>query len=320
MGLLPALFEAATVAAVAGPVLGLQLPAAMVLGALLAAVGPAVVVPKMLALREEGRGTNKYIPELLLASSPLDNIFVLLLFGALLEGARAGYSQVYLKLAELPVSLVLGGLAGVVLGKRLYRGFLRFDPRATKRMLILLCLGILLLALEDALKGRVPFSGLMAIMAVAFVILEKSESFAHELSLKLAKLWIFAEILLFVLMGAQVDLGAVWHAAGAGLVVVAIGLVARSVGVWLALLKTDLNVRERFFCVVAYMPKASVQAALAATPVALGVAGGETILAVAVLAVLVTAPLGAMATDWAGKRWLQAVPPPKQDSAGEATI
>ncbi|MEN6303848.1 MAG: cation:proton antiporter [Armatimonadia bacterium] len=320
MGLLPALFEAATVAAVAGPVLGLRPAAAMALGALLAAVGPAVVVPKMLALREEGRGTNKYIPELLLASSPLDNIFVLLLFGALLEGARAGYSQVCLKLAELPVSLVLGGLAGVVLGKRLYRGFLRFDPRATKRMLILLCLGILLLALEDALKGRVPFSGLMAIMAVAFVILEKSEPFAHELSLKLAKLWIFAEILLFVLMGAQVDLGAVWHAAGAGLVVVVVGLVARSMGVWLALLKTDLNVRERFFCVVAYMPKASVQAALAATPLALGVAGGETILAVAVLAVLVTAPLGAMATDWAGKRWLQAVPPPKQDSAGEATI
>lgn len=321
MGVLPALLEGVTVAAVAGPVLGLELRAALVLGALLAAVGPAVVVPKMLALQEQGRGTGKHIPELLLAASPLDNIFVLLLFGALLEGARVGYSQVYVKLAELPVSLILGGAVGVLLGTRLYRGFLRFDPRATKRVLIVLCLGILLLGLEDLLKRYgVPFSGLMAIMAVAFVMLEKSEEFAHELSLKLAKLWIFAEILLFVLMGAQADLGAIWHVAGAGLALVVIGLVARSVGVWLALLRTDLTARERLFCAAAYLPKASVQAALAATPMALGLAGGEIILAVAVLAVLVTAPLGAMATDWAGKRWLDNVTSPKQDSVTEPTI
>lgn len=304
MGFVPALLEAAVVAAVAGPMLGMQPGAALVLGALLSAVGPAVVVPKMLGLQEEKRGTDKCIPALLLAASPLDNIFVLVLFGALVEGAHAGYSRLYSKLAELPVSLVLGGLAGLILGKRLYRGFLRFDPRATKRMLIVLCLGILLLALDDALKGSVPFSGLMAIMAMAFVVLEKSEAFAHELSLKLAKLWVFAEILLFVLMGAQVDLGGVWRVAAAGLGVVAIGLSARSVGVWLALLKSPLSARERLFCVAAYIPKSSIQAALGSVALAAGIAGGEAILSVAVLAVLFSAPVGAIATDWAAKLWL----------------
>lgn len=305
MGLLPALIEGAAVALVAPWLLGIDQPAALILGAVLAAVGPAVVVPQMIRLQEQGRGTDKSIPQLLLAASPLDNVLVLLLFAAVLEGAQTGLPHVYLKLAELPVSVAVGVVVGLLLGKRLYRGFLRFDPRATKRMLIVLCLGILLLALEDLLKQRsVPFSGLMAIMAVGFVILDKSDEFAGELSLKLAKLWIFAEILLFVLMGAQVDLPAVAHVGLRGLALVGIGLVARSGGVWLALLRTRLAVRERLFCVLAFIPKASVQAALAATPLALGVPGGEVILAVAVLAVLVTAPAGALLIASLGPRWL----------------
>lgn len=315
MACLPALCEGAVIALLAPRLLGLAVPQALVLGAVLAAVGPAVVVPAMLKLQHDGRGTDKGIPTLLLAASPLDNVLVLVLFGALLQGAQGSYASLPLKLAELPISLAVGGLVGLVLGKRLYRGFLRFDPRATKRVLIVLCLSILLLGLEDALHGRFPFSGLIAVMALGLMLLEKSEPFAHEMSAKLAKIWIFAEILLFALLGAQVDLHAVGQVLAPGLLLIACGLCGRCLGAWLALLRTRLNLRERLFCVVGFLPKASVQAAIGALPLAAGLAGGSAILSVAVLAILVTAPLGALAIETLGPRWLE--PSPVQPALDE---
>lgn len=303
MALLPATLEAAVVALLAPHVLGLAVPEALLLGVVLAAVGPAVTVPAMIGLQCQGRGTDKRIPTLILAASPLDNVYVLVLFSTLQAGEQAGYASVSLSLAELPIALALGTGVGVLLGACLNRVFQRFDPRATKRTLILLCLGILLLVLEDTLKNRFPFSGLMAVMSLAFVILDRSEKFARELSLKLSKIWVFAEILLFVLLGSQVDPAAL-KGNLVGIVVIGAGLIARSLGVGLALLRTQLNVRERLFCAVAFIPKASVQAAIAATPLALGLPGGETILAVAIMAIVLTAPLGAISIQQLAPRWL----------------
>jgi solute carrier family 9B (sodium/hydrogen exchanger), member 1/2 len=208
------------------------------------------------------------------------------------------------RVLEIPVSVLLGAAVGLAAGAALHWVFLRFNPRATKRVLIALGVSVVLLSVEDGLHGRFPFSGLMAVMALAFIILEQSEGFAHEIAAKLAKIWVLAEILLFVLVGAQVDVAVAWQHALAGAAVIAVGLVARSIGVNLCLAGAALTPRERLFCTVSYIPKATVQAAIGALPLAAGLPGGQVILAVAVLAVILTAPIGAWATAFVGARAL----------------
>jgi solute carrier family 9B (sodium/hydrogen exchanger), member 1/2 len=308
LGLVPSLCEGAVVALAAGPWLGLAPRQALLLGAMLAAVAPAVVVPAMIDLIRQGRGRAHHIPTLLLAACPLDNVFVIVAFGALLDFARGANPQPLRQLLTLPMSLALGVGLGLLLGKRLYRGFVRFNPRATKRVLIAICLALLLVAAEDHLKGLLPFSGLMAVLALAFVILDKSEAFAHEMSQKLAKIWILAEILLFVLIGAQVNPHVLLQTGVMGLAVLGVGLAARSLGVWLSLLGSRLTARERLFCVVAYWPKATVQAVVGALALAAGLPQAATLLALAVLAIVVTAPLGAIGIHWLAPLTLDAQP------------
>lgn len=299
---LPALVEGAGVFLVAPPLLGLSPLDAAVLAAILAAVSPAVVVPLMIRFMDEGRGTGKGIPSMLLAASAGDNVFAIVLFGVF-AGFYGGGGSWLLQLAGIPVSILLGVLLGAAAGLFWFAVFRRF-PLSGRKVLLLVGTAILMTALEDHLAGTVPVAGLLAVMTMGFVLLEKSEAEAHRVSDVLGRFWVFAEILLFVLVGAQVNVHVAWQAGLAGSVVVAAGLVFRSLGVRLALHGSALNREERRFTTVAYLPKATVQAAIGAIPLSLGVPGGDVILAVAVLSILLTAPAGAIATLACGNRYL----------------
>ena len=304
MSCLPAVFEIAGVALAGPPLLGLSVWDALILGAILAAVSPAVVVPLMIDFMDRGRGTRKGIPTLILGASSIDDVFVIVLFTVFLGMRTGGEASLVSALATIPISVVLGIGVGLIPGYFLFRLFHRFDWRPPRRTMVVLGVAILLTRLEEWVEPWVPVASLLGVMAIGFIILEKSEPIAHIISRKLKGIWVFAELLLFVLVGAQVNIHVAWKAGLAGAAVIAIGLLFRGVGTWLSLLGTDLDRRERLFCVVAYVPKATVQAAIGALPLAAGVPSGELILAVAVLSILLTAPLGALGIKVLGERIL----------------
>src|SRR6056297_678115 len=304
MSTVPALFEMAGVMLVAPKLLHMSLLDAAILGSILAAVSPAVVVPLMIDFMDRGRGAKKGIPTLILGASSVDDVFVIVIFTILL-GMHGGEAvNLWLKLTEIPVSITLGILVGIIPGYLLYRLFTKYDWRPPKRTMMVMGVAIFLTWLENAAEGIVPIASLLGVMAIGFIILEKSEPIAHIISQKLKKLWVFAELLLFVLVGAQVNIHVAWKAGLAGIAVILVGLIFRSAGTYLSLLGTPLNFRERLFCIVAYVPKATVQAAIGAVPLAAGVASGELILAVAVLSILITAPVGAFGIKFMGERIL----------------
>ncbi len=305
MSTLPAVAEGVAVMLIAPALLGITTLEAAILGSILAAVSPAVVVPYMIRYIEERRGTQKGIPTMILAASSVDDVFVIVVFSALMGMYAGAAGSVWLKLLEVPVAIGLGIIVGGFTGYALHRVFQRFGPRATKKTMIVIGVALFLVWLEELLKPIAPLSALLGIMTVGFVLLELREPVAHQISQKLAKVWVMAEILLFVLVGAQVNIHVAWEAGAAGLVVIALGLVARSAGTWLSVQGAGFNLKEQMFCIVAYIPKATVQAAIGAIPLAAGVPGGEVILAVAVLSIIVTAPLGAVAIEATGKRWLE---------------
>jgi len=255
MALIPSALEGTAVALVAPRLLGLAPSESLLLGAVVAAVSPAVVVPAMLDFLHSGKTRNRAVPTLLLAASPLDNVLVIVVFGSLLtaaEGAHVSPAQLAL---DLPLSLLTGGVLGWGLAKALYLGFRLLSPRVTKRVLIIICLALVLVSLEDVVRKLLPFSALTTIMVLGYVLLERSESVAHEISAKLDRICVMAEILLFVLVGTQVDVHLAWQAGAAGALTVLPGLTARSLGVWLALLGSAFRPGERLFCVLAYLPK-----------------------------------------------------------------
>jgi len=304
MSTLPSTFEGLAITALAPALFGMTYMEAAILGFIVAAVSPAVVVPSMIKTMEKNRGTDKGIPSMILASSSLDNAYVIVVFSTILGMYNGINISIPMRLMEIPLSIVLGVIAGGGAGLILHRLFKTYAPRATKKTLIVVGAGVLLLALEKMLKGIVPFSGLLGVMAIGLVVLEKSEETAHAISNKLAKIWVAAEILLFVLVGAQVNISVALDAGLAGLAIISIGLVARSIGTYISVQGAGLNRREKLFCVISFLPKATVQAAIGAIPLSMGVRGGEIILAVAVLSIIVTAPLGAMGIDMSRKHLL----------------
>jgi solute carrier family 9B (sodium/hydrogen exchanger), member 1/2 len=310
LSFVPALTEGAAVVFLGPVFLDLTLIEAALLASVLAAVSPAVVVPYMIRLIEERRGTEKGIPTMVLAASSLDDVFVIVVYGVLISLYTGSRVSIAWSAAAIPLSIVVGILTGVATGFFLYRLFERFNPRATKRVLIVLGVSVLFTRLEHLLDGVVPFAGLLAVMAVGFYILKRRESFAHEISAKLGKIWVFAEVLLFSLVGAQVNIDVALDSGLAGAALIAIALVFRSLGVFLSLLGSDLDWKERLFTAVAYMPKATVQAAIGGAPLlAMQAAGmptapGDTILATAVLSIILTAPLGAWAMELLSGRLL----------------
>lgn len=303
----PASFEMAGIVLLAPPLLHISYGEAAILGAVLAAVSPAVIVPKMLKLMEEKRGTGKSIPQMLLAGASVDDVFVIVMFTSFMGLEQSG-SFSPLTLVQIPVSIVTGIAAGLGIGLLLALYFKKVHIRDSLKVVILLSISCILVSQQDAIGAYVPFSGLLAVMSMGVAVQKKREPAAVRLSVKYSKLWTAAEVLLFVLVGATVDLQ---YVAGAGLAAVALifgALIFRMAGVTVCLLKTPLNRKERLFCTVAYMPKATVQAAIGGLPLAAGLACGHLVLTVAVLAILITAPLGAFGIDLLYRRCLQPEP------------
>ncbi len=320
LAFIPATCEGVMITLVAPSLLGLTYFQAAILASVLAAVSPAVVVPLMIRFIKQRKGASKDIPSMVLAAASVDDIFVIVIHGVLVAMYVGQEANIAWQVAGIPLSLVLGAGTGLAIGALLCRLFERFNPRATKRVLTVIAISILLVRVQDVASEHIPFAGLVAAMAIGFFILEKREHMAREISAKLAKIWVFAEILLFSLIGAQVNVSLAWRAGLAGTVLIALALVARAAGVMACLAKSKLTHKERFFVAVAYSPKATVQAAIGAVPLmAMRVAGmdagpGELILAVAVLSIILTAPAGAWAIEAVGARVLCAEPESSSDA------
>jgi NhaP-type Na+/H+ or K+/H+ antiporter len=305
MSCVPAIFEGAVITVLAPHLLGISYLEAAILGSILAAVSPAVVVPLMITFIDKKKGTKKGIPTLLLGASSVDDVFVIVIFSILLGMYAGTHSSILLELLQIPESIILGIAVGALFGYVLYRLFERYRLRATKMTIVVVAVSVLLTWLEEELKTKIAMSALLGVMTIGFIILEKTEIRAHKISQKLSKVWIFAEIILFVLVGAQVNIKVAWGAGLAGAVLIFIALIGRSIGTYISMTGTDFNFKEKLFCVVSYIPKATVQAAIGAVPLEAGVKGGEIILAIAVLSIILTAPLGAIGIMFTGEKWLE---------------
>ena len=265
-----------------------------ILGFVIAAVSPAVVVPSMLKLIENNIGTEKGIPTLILAGASIDDVFAITMFSAFLGLYSGNHINIGIQLLNIPISIILGIILGLITGFLLIRIFNRYHMRDTKKVLLILAFSILLNGLESVLKTKLQIASLLGVMTIGFIIIEKLPDVGEILSRKFNRIWVFAEILLFVLVGAQVNINIAVSAGKIGAIIILIGLFGRSIGVIISLLGTDFNYKERLFCVIAYIPKATVQAAIGAVPLSLGVESGDIILAISVLSILITAPLGAI--------------------------
>lgn len=303
MCFVPACFEIAGMMLVAPALLDISLLDAAVMGTVVAAVSPAIIVPKMLYLMENQIGTRKSIPQMIMAGGSVDDVFVIVLFTAFTTLSLGGEVSAA-SFVQIPVSIVTGLALGIGVGWLLSRYFRRFHMRDSIKVLIMMSLAFLFLGLEGWLKGIVPISGLLAVMAMGATLLKTYPLLAKRISPKYSKLWVAAEILLFVLVGATVDIKFALAAGLAAVGVIFIVLLFRMVGVFVCMIHTDLTLRERLFCMIAYLPKATVQAAIGSLPLAMGLPCGKIVLTVAVLAILITAPLGAFGIDMTYKRLL----------------
>lgn len=309
MAFLPAVFEILAFVLFAPRFLGINMVEAAVMGAVLGAVSPAVVVPRMVQLMDEKYGTKKGIPQMILAGASLDDVFVIVLFTTFVGMAQGNRADM-MAFADIPVSILLGVLLGAAVGFVLAWFFEtnyshEHLVRNSMKVIIVLGTAFLLLAVEDWLDGIVAVSGLLAIMSMAMVLAMRSvPEVIKRLQEKYGKLWIAAEVILFVLVGAAVDIRYTFEAGAGAVLMIFIGLLLRSVGVWLCMIGTKLNVKERLYCVIAYLPKATVQAAIGGVPLSLGLPCGNVVLSVAVLSILITAPLGAIGMDLSYKKLL----------------
>jgi len=303
MCFVPATFELAGMLLLAPRLMGMSLLEAAVMGAVLAAVSPAVVVPRMVKLMEEGYGVKEGIPQLILAGASVDDVYVIVLFSTF-SGMMQGEGASVIRFVNIPVSIILGMIIGLTIGVLLAFYFQKVHIRDTAKVLIILGISFLLAAAEDSLTTPVTFSALIAIMFIGVGLQRKREAVAKRLAVKYGKLWVAAEVFLFVLVGATVNIGYLGRVGVRALLVIAGALLFRMAGVWVCLLGTGLKRGEKAFTMLAYTPKATVQAAIGGIPLALGFACGDTVLTVAVLAIVLTAPLGAFAIDLSYRKLL----------------
>ena len=303
MCFVPATFEIVAVTLLAPLLLDVTTLEATIMGTVLAAVSPAVIVPRMLHLMESGYGKDKSIPQLIMAGASVDDIYVIVLFTAFM-GMYGGNGFEASALINVPIAIILGLLLGVISGLILVQVFKKIHIRDTAKVLILLSTAFLFVSLEAFLKPYLPVSGLLAVMALGATLLKTYEVLAKRLKGKFSKIWVGAEILLFVLVGAAVNIHYLFIAGFSAVLLILLALFIRVIGVNVSLLNTKLTLKERLFCSIAYLPKATVQAAVGAIPLAAGVTAGDTILTVAVLAIMITAPLGAIGIDNTYKTWL----------------
>lgn len=304
MSFVPAVFEIIAIVLLAPLLFGVSRIDAAVMGAVLAAVSPAVVVPSMLHIIEEGYGQERRVPQLVLAGASLDDIFVIVLFSSFLSLALGGEVSAS-HFFQVPVAIITGILLGALAGWGLQKFYRTFHMRDSLKIIMLLSISFLLLELENQLSGTLPLSGLLAIMAMGLAINQFYPPLAVRLSSRYNKLWVAAQILLFVLVGATVDLSYALNAGIPVLLLIGGALVLRMVGVFVSLLPSKLNGKEKLFAMISYTPKATVQAAIGGVPLAMGLGSGQTILTVAVLAILITAPLGSFAIEQSYRKLLK---------------
>lgn len=303
MCFVPATVEIIAIIILAPSLLGVSILDASIIGSVIAAVSPAVVVPRMIKLMEEGYGKDKYIPQIILAGASVDDVFVIVIFTALTTLASTGEISVA-SFLQIPISILLGIALGCLVGMVLVLFFKKFHMRDSVKVLIILSVSFLLLELQSRLENIVSISGLLAIVSMGIFINQKYSVLAKRLSGKYNKMWLGAEIFLFVLVGIAVDFNYALSAGFAVIILVVLAILFRMVGVTLSLAKTNLNKKERLFCALAYTPKATVQAAIGTIPLAMGLPCGKIVLTVAVLSILITAPFGAICIDNSYKRLL----------------
>lgn len=309
MSFVPASFEIVGYLLFAPAILGITRVEAAVMGSVLAAVSPAVVVPRMVQLMETKYGTEKAIPQMIMAGASCDDIFVIVLFTTFLSMAQGGSADIK-AFANIPVSIILGIILGAIVGYLLYLFFetayaKKHYVRNSMKVIIVLGFSFLLIAIEGWLEGKIAVSGLLAVVSMACVLKMKCTAFVSKrLSEKFGKLWLAAEVILFVLVGAAVDIRYTLEAGLAAVAMIFVALIFRSFGVLFCTVKTNLSAKERAFCVIAYLPKATVQAAIGSVPFAAGLPCGKIVLSVAVMAIIITAPLGAFGMDLTYKKFL----------------
>ena len=296
MCFVPACFEILAVVIIAPKILGITILEAAIMGAVIAAVSPAIIVPRMINLIDKKIGVKNSIPQLIMAGASVDDIFVIVLFTAFTGLAKGGELSLG-SFVQIPISIVTGILVGIFVGVILIKLFKKVHLRDSVKVIIILSISFLLIELQNQLENIIPISGLLAIMAMGIVIKAKYEILATRLSNKYNKLWLASEVVLFVLVGATVNIQYVLQAGIPVVVVILFALVIRMIGVYTCLIKTKLSVKERVFCMIAYTPKATVQAAIGSIPLSMGLDCGNLVLTVAVLAILITAPFGAIGID-----------------------
>lgn len=310
LSFLPASFEILAYAIFVPKILGLNLIDGLLMGAVMAAVSPAIVVPRMVKLIDEGYGRNESVPQMILAGASCDDVFVLVLFSSFLSMAK-GSEFSYASLLKVPISIILGIGLGIIIGYFLYVFFEKRYKNGTyirnsSKVIIILALAFLLVSLEGLVKEIIPISGLLAVIAMASAYkLKADERVVERLSEKFAKLWIFAEILLFVLVGAEVDIKYMTGIGFTGITLIFLGLLIRSIGVFISVAGSKLNKNEKIFTILAYTPKATVQAAIGSVALANGIESGMAILSIAVLGIIITAPFGAILIDKTYKKLLK---------------
>ena len=303
MCFIPASFELIGMILLAPKLLEISVLESAIMGAVLAAVSPAVVVPRMVKLIEEGRGSNKNIPQLILAGASVDDVYVIVLFTTFI-GMTQGDGISVVRFVNIPISIVLGIIIGLITGRLLAAYFEKLHLRDTVKIMIMLSISFILVSIEDALTTPITFSALIAIMFMGVSLQKYRKEVSIRLSSKYNKLWVGAEVFLFVLVGATVNINYLGKVGIIAIIVIVGALIFRMLGVWVCLIGTNLNRKERLFSMIAYTPKATVQAAIGGIPLSLGLACGDIVLTVAVLAIVITAPLGAFAIDNTYKKLL----------------
>lgn len=306
MCFVPACFEIVGILILAPIFLGITLLEAAIMGTVLAAVSPAVIVPRMLKLMDGGYGTSKSIPQMIMAGASVDDVFVIVLF-TVFTGLAKGGGITPVRFLTIPTSIAFGLVGGIITGRLLSLLFSKAHIRDSGKVVIILSISFLLVAVEHRLTGVIGFSGLLAVMAMGATLQQRKHEVSKRLSGKFSKLWVCAEVLLFVLVGATVNISYAWNAGLATVALIFCMLVFRMVGVFVCLVKTSLNKKERIFSALAYIPKATVQAAIGGLPLEMGLACGDIVLTVAVLAILITAPLGAALVDATYKKLLRRI-------------
>lgn len=305
MSFIPGIMEGMIIAFLARKLLNFTFIQGGILGFIIAAVSPAVVVPSMINLIDKDLGKERGVPTLILAGASIDDVVAITIFTAFLGLYQGTRVNLYKQLLNIPISIILGIGLGILVGLILIKLFAKYKIADIKKILILLGLSILLRAVERYLEPIISMASLLGIMTIGFIIGERIPKIGKELGNKLNNIWVFAKILLFTLIGAEVNIGVALDSGKTGIIILFIGLIGRSIGVLISLIGTDLNWKERLFSIIAYTPKATVQAAIGAVPLSLGVESGDIILAIGVLSILVTAPLGAIGINSFGEKLLE---------------